>query len=104
MGISWQHLAIVLVIVLIFFGPGRLPEVFRKAGEGMRAFRDASKDGMGGGASKGESPALVEDEEEYEEVVVRRKKKKAAAQIPASDDLDDPPASVAKGTVTRSES
>jgi TatA/E family protein of Tat protein translocase len=32
----------ILVIVLIVFGAGRLPEVFGQLGKGIRAFRDES--------------------------------------------------------------
>ena len=35
---------IILVIVLIFFGPRRLPEVAEAIGKSMRKFKKASKD------------------------------------------------------------
>ncbi len=38
------ELMIILVIVLIIFGAGRLPQVFKSFGEGIKAFRDAQKD------------------------------------------------------------
>jgi sec-independent protein translocase protein TatA len=38
------ELMIILVIVLIVFGAGRLPSVFKSFGEGIKAFRDAQKD------------------------------------------------------------
>lgn len=40
--IGMSELLVILVIVLIFFGAGKLPEVFRSLGQGMKAFRDAS--------------------------------------------------------------
>ena len=43
-GIGPWELAIILVIVLIVFGAGRLPQVFGSIGEGLKAFRDAQKD------------------------------------------------------------
>ena len=43
-GIGPMELMIVLVIVLILFGAGRLPSVFESFGKGVRAFRDAQKD------------------------------------------------------------
>jgi sec-independent protein translocase protein TatA len=48
-----MHLAVILVIVLIVFGPGKLTEVFGQLGRGVREFRDASDshDGAGSGAS-----------------------------------------------------
>lgn len=44
MGISWQELIIVLLIVLVLFGPKRLPEIGSSLGRGIRGF----KDGMNG--------------------------------------------------------
>ncbi|MCA9494242.1 MAG: twin-arginine translocase TatA/TatE family subunit [Myxococcales bacterium] len=38
------ELIIILVIVLIIFGAGRLPQVFESFGKGIKAFRDAQKD------------------------------------------------------------
>jgi sec-independent protein translocase protein TatA len=40
-GIGVTELAIVLVIVLIIFGPKRLPQLGRQIGAGMRDFKDA---------------------------------------------------------------
>lgn len=39
----WQ-LAIVLVIVLILFGAGKLPQVFEAFGKGVKSFRDAQRE------------------------------------------------------------
>ncbi len=38
------ELILILVIVIIFFGVGRLPEVFGGLGRGIREFRRAAKD------------------------------------------------------------
>jgi sec-independent protein translocase protein TatA len=40
-GIGLPEIAIVLVIVLIVFGPKRLPDLGRSLGSGMRNFKDA---------------------------------------------------------------
>jgi sec-independent protein translocase protein TatA len=42
--LSIPHLLIILVIVLIFFGGRRIPDVMRGLGEGIRSF----KEGMSG--------------------------------------------------------
>jgi sec-independent protein translocase protein TatA len=34
--------AVVFMVVLILFGPGKLPEVFRALGQGVRQFKDAA--------------------------------------------------------------
>lgn len=38
------ELIVILVIVLIIFGAGRLPQVFESFGKGIKAFKDAQKD------------------------------------------------------------
>ena len=40
---GWEWL-IVLVLVLIFFGAGKLPSVFKQFGKATKAFKDAQKD------------------------------------------------------------
>jgi sec-independent protein translocase protein TatA len=42
------HLFFILLIVLIIFGPGKLPELGKGLGKGIREFRDAMKGGMEG--------------------------------------------------------
>ena len=36
------EIGIVLVVVLIVFGPGKLPDVFKALGSGMRQFKEAA--------------------------------------------------------------
>jgi len=43
-GLGPWELGLILVIVLILFGAGRLPQVFASFGEGLKAFRDAQRD------------------------------------------------------------
>jgi sec-independent protein translocase protein TatA len=44
MGFGWQELLIVLVIVMIIFGAGKLPQVGRSLGLGVKEFK-AEADG-----------------------------------------------------------
>jgi len=44
------HLLFILLIVLIIFGPGKLPELGKGLGKGIREFKDALKGGMEGGS------------------------------------------------------
>jgi sec-independent protein translocase protein TatA len=53
-GIGPLELIIVLVIVLVIFGPKRLPGLGRSLGSGMREFKD-SISGKGGDAEKDEA-------------------------------------------------
>ena len=68
---GFPELAVILVIVLIFFGAGKLPEVFASMGEGVKRFREAQE---GGGDAKDVTPpsriASGADIETAEEVKV----------------------------------
>ncbi len=37
------ELTVVFIVVLILFGPGKLPEVFKALGDGVRQFKEASR-------------------------------------------------------------
>ncbi len=43
MNLGPTELIVILVIVLIVFGAGRLPQVFSSLGKGVREFREASE-------------------------------------------------------------
>ncbi len=43
-GLGWQELLVVLVIVMIIFGAGKLPEVARSLGQGVKEFKKESTD------------------------------------------------------------
>jgi sec-independent protein translocase protein TatA len=49
------HLFFILVIVLILFGPGKLPELGKGLGKGIREFKNALRGGMEGGSDKSDS-------------------------------------------------
>ena len=42
------HLIFILLIVLIIFGPGKLPDLGRGLGKGIREFKEAFRGSMGG--------------------------------------------------------
>jgi sec-independent protein translocase protein TatA len=44
MGISISHLLIVMVIVLVLFGAGKLPKVMSDLAKGIRSFKSGLKD------------------------------------------------------------
>ena len=44
LALSWQHLLIVAVIVLILFGGKKIPEMMRGLGSGIKEFKDAVKE------------------------------------------------------------
>lgn len=43
MGLSIWHILVVLLVVLIVFGAGKLPRVMGDLGKGVRSFRDGLK-------------------------------------------------------------
>jgi sec-independent protein translocase protein TatA len=45
------HLVFILVIVLVLFGPGKLPDLGRGLGKGIREFKEALRGGAEGGDS-----------------------------------------------------
>ena len=57
MPLGWPELIIILVIVLLVFGPKRLPMLGRQLGGGMREFKDSIS-----GKSKGDDDAAEADE------------------------------------------
>lgn len=73
---------IILVIVLIFFGAGKLPDVMKSFGRGIREFKDAA-------AGEEESVKAAGD-------------KKAPKQLPEGDELDDEDAEPAKEKARKS--
>ncbi len=42
--LGWQELLVILVIILILFGPRRLPELAEALGKSMRRFKSATRD------------------------------------------------------------
>ena len=44
MGMSFSHLLIVLLIIFVLFGAGKLPQVMSDLAKGLKAFKDGMKD------------------------------------------------------------
>ncbi len=58
-GLGTQELVIILVLVLIVFGAGKLPQVGSALGKGMRNFKEGIKEGEG--EEKEEEAKKLED-------------------------------------------
>lgn len=56
--ISFWHILVVLVIILIVFGAGKLPRVMGEMGKGIRSFKDGLE---GKDKDDGEQKKLPED-------------------------------------------
>jgi sec-independent protein translocase protein TatA len=44
MGMSFSHLLVILLIILLLFGAGKLPQVMLDLAKGLRAFKEGMKD------------------------------------------------------------
>jgi len=44
MGIGFSQLLVILLIILVLFGAGKLPQVMSDLGKGLRSFKDGMKD------------------------------------------------------------
>ncbi len=62
--IGWTGLIVILVVLLLIFGPKRLPEIGRAVGRGMREFKDS----VSGNDHD-------EDEERHEVAAARRRER-----------------------------
>lgn len=60
MGISFANILIILFIVLILFGAGKLPKVMGDLGKGIKNFKDSLKDDENPEPPK--EPALLKEE------------------------------------------
>ena len=44
LSLSWQHILIVALILLLLFGGKKIPELMRGMGSGIKEFKDAVKE------------------------------------------------------------
>jgi sec-independent protein translocase protein TatA len=58
-GLGTSELLIILVLVLIIFGAGKLPQVGKSLGEGLRNFKDGMKDGADAKKTKDDDSKLT---------------------------------------------
>lgn len=47
LALSWQHLLIVAILLLVLFGGRKIPEMMRGLGSGIKEFKDAVKEDEG---------------------------------------------------------
>jgi sec-independent protein translocase protein TatA len=85
--IGLPELGIVLVVVLLIFGPKRLPQMGRSLGSGMREF----KDGISGKSSPDDDEAEAEEARHREIAAAHAVDEPAVAPPAAKDPQGSPP-------------
>lgn len=100
-GLSIWEIAAILAVVLIVFGPSKLPELAKNLGKGLREFRKATDDFRSGITNEmhrpdtprpsaplpsGPQPAALADKESEAELVDSSRPESAAPAIKASSD------------------
>ena len=92
-GIGLQEMLVILVVVLIFFGPKRLPDLAKSLGKGIAEFKKASDE-----VRKGIDDAVREDSEEAPPPKEEAEAKKPDCGDPKADSArSEPPASRPEG-------
>ena len=56
--IGFPELILILVVLLLLFGPGRLPEIGRAFGRTIREFKEATRGRFGGGEGETEPSGM----------------------------------------------
>jgi sec-independent protein translocase protein TatB len=95
--LSMTHMAVLFVVVLVIFGPHKLPELARGLGKLMAEFRKASTDFKS---------AFEQEMRDIERQALQAERKKAAEAVAAASVASDQPATLATqaGTETASAS
>ena len=44
LSLSWQHILIVAIVLLLLFGGKKIPELMKGIGSGIKEFKNAAKD------------------------------------------------------------
>lgn len=73
--IGWQGIVIILLVLLLIFGPKRLPEMGRSIGHGIREFKDSLT-----GKDDDDEPTRVEIAEPASTVTSEDRSKQAESE------------------------
>ena len=76
-GIGTFELVLILVIILMVFGAGKLPEVMKMLGSGVRSFKSSLS---GEDAEDEKDPDLLEDTQKREEPIAERERQADSVQ------------------------
>ncbi|MGA6992696.1 MAG: Sec-independent protein translocase protein TatB [Candidatus Deferrimicrobiaceae bacterium] len=85
-GIGFQEMLVILVVVLIFFGPKRLPDLAKSLGKGIAEFKKASEE-----VRKGIDEAVREEDDEETDTAYPPPGDAAGSDPPPSAANESPP-------------
>ena len=57
LSLSWQHILIVAIVLLLLFGGKKIPELMRGVGSGIKEFKDAVKEDEKKSEDKSQNPS-----------------------------------------------
>ena len=57
LSLSWQHIVIVAIVLLLLFGGKKIPELMRGVGSGIKEFKDAVKEDEKKPEDKSQNPS-----------------------------------------------
>ena len=57
LSLSWQHILIVAIVLLLLFGGKKIPELRRGVGSGIKEFKDAVKEDEKKPEDKSQNPS-----------------------------------------------
>jgi len=57
LSLSWQHILIVAIVLLLLFGGKKIPELMRGVGSGIKEFKDAVKEDEKKTEDKSQNPS-----------------------------------------------
>ena len=80
-GLGWQELLIVLVIIMVIFGAGKLPDVARSLGQGVKEFKKEAADQPGGTIASSTTVADRDAERRDEARVVETRREMRPEEI-----------------------
>ena len=58
LALSWQHILIVAIILLLLFGGKKIPELMKGLGSGIKEFKNAAKDDQPAASKKEEDTKI----------------------------------------------
>ena len=85
-GIGFQEMLLILVVILIFFGPKRLPDLAKSLGKGLAEFKKASDE-----VKKGIDEAMKEEDEGAKKEALKQDTVKAEVPEPTAPAPPEPP-------------